>query len=41
LNVKGTRELVEQVTTRVVIHQPKPTAAAEAVAAEDVKDLAD
>jgi len=41
LNVKGTREVVEQVTTRVVIHQPKPVAAAAAVAAEDVKDLAD
>jgi len=41
LNVKGTRELVEQVTTRVVIHQRRPIAAAEAVAAEDVKDLAD
>ena len=41
LNVKGTRELVDQVTTRVIIHQPKPVEAAEAVAAEDVKDLAD
>jgi hypothetical protein len=41
LNVKGTRDVVEQVTTRVVIHQPKPAEAAEAVAAEDVKDLAD
>ena len=41
LNVKGTRDLVESVTTRVVIHQPKPAEAAEAVAAEDVKDLAD
>jgi len=29
------------VTTRVVIHQPKPTEAVAAVAAEDVKDLAD
>ncbi|CUS03021.2 Ketose-bisphosphate aldolase class-II [Candidatus Promineifilum breve] len=41
LNVKGTRDVVESVTTRVVIHQPKPAEAAEAVAAEDVKDLAD
>ena len=41
LNVKGTRELVEQVTTRVVIHQRRPIAAAEAVGVEDVKDLAD
>ena len=41
LNVKGTRELVEQVTTRVVIHQRRPIAAADAVAVEDVKDLAD
>lgn len=41
LNVKDTHDLVEQVTTRVVIHQPKPVEAAEAVAAEDVKDLAD
>jgi len=41
LNVKGTHELADRVTTRVVIHQPKPAAAAAAVAAEDVKDLAD
>ncbi len=41
LNVKGTRDVVEQVTTRVVIHQPKPAEAAAAVVAEDVKDLAD
>jgi fructose/tagatose bisphosphate aldolase len=41
LNVKGTHNIVEQVTTRVVIHQPKPTEAVAAVAAEDVKDLAD
>ena len=41
LNVKGTRDVVESVTTRVVIHQPRPAAAAAAVAAEDVKDLAD
>lgn len=41
LNVKGTRDVAEQVTTRVVIHQPKPTEAVAAVAAEDVKDLAD
>jgi fructose/tagatose bisphosphate aldolase len=41
LNVKGTRDIVESVTTRVVIHQPRPAEAAEAVAAEDVKDLAD
>lgn len=41
LNVKGTRDVVEQVTTRVVIHQPKPAEAVAAVAAEDVKDLAD
>ena len=41
LNVKGTRDIVEHTTTRVVIHQPKPAAAAAAVAAEDVKDLAD
>jgi len=41
LNVKGTREVVEHVTTRVVIHQPRPAEAVAAVAAEDVKDLAD
>lgn len=41
LNVKGTRDVVEHVTTHLVIHQPKPVAAAAAVAAEDVKDLAD
>lgn len=41
LNVKGTREVVEHVTTRVVIHQPRPAQAVAAVAAEDVKDLAD
>src|SRR5690606_26043449 len=41
LNVKGTRDVVERVTTRVAIHQPRPVGAAEAVAAEDVKDLAD
>lgn len=41
LNVKGTREVVERVTTRVAIHQPKPAEAVAAVAAEDVKDLAD
>ncbi len=41
LNVKGTRDIVEHTTTRVVIHQPRPTEAAEAVAEEDVKDLAD
>lgn len=41
LNVKGTRDVVEQVTTRVVIHQPKPAEAVATVAAEDVKDLAD
>ncbi len=41
LNVKGTRDIVESVTTRVVIHQPRPAEAAAAVAAEDVKDLAD
>ena len=41
LNVKGTRDVVERVTTRVAIHQPRPAEVAEAVAAEDVKDLAD
>lgn len=41
LNVKGTRDIVEQVTTRVVIHKPMPAEVAAAVAAEDVKDLAD
>ena len=41
LNVKGTRDVVEGATTRVVIHQPRPMEAAAAVAAEDVKDLAD
>lgn len=41
LNVKGTREVVEHTTTRVVIHQPRPAEAVAAVAAEDVKDLAD
>ena len=41
LNVKGTRDVVEHTTTRVVIHQPRPVVAAAAVAAEDVKDLAD
>lgn len=41
LNVKGTRDVVEHTTTRVVIHQPRPAEAVAAVAAEDVKDLAD
>jgi fructose/tagatose bisphosphate aldolase len=41
LNVKDTHDLVEQVTTRVAIHRPKPQEATEAVAVEDVKDLAD
>lgn len=41
LNVKGTRGVVEQVTTRIENHQPRPAEAAAAVAAEDVKDLAD
>ena len=41
LNVKNTLEVVKRVTTRVDIHQSRPTEAAEAAAAEDVKDLAD
>ena len=41
LNVKGTRDVVAQVTTRADMQRPRPVEAAEAVAAEDVKDLAD
>lgn len=41
LNVKGTRDVVAQVTTRIDGQRPRPVEAAEAVAAEDVKDLAD
>ncbi len=41
LNVKGTRDVVNRVTTRVDIRQPRPSEAAEAVVEEDVKDLAD
>lgn len=41
LNVKSTRDVVAQVTTRADMQRPRPVEAAEAVAAEDVKDLAD
>lgn len=41
LNVKGTRDVAQRMTTRVTIHQPRPLAAAAEVAEEDVKDLAD
>jgi fructose/tagatose bisphosphate aldolase len=41
LNVKGTRDVATRLTTRVAIHQSRPTEAAEDVAAEDVSDLAD
>jgi fructose/tagatose bisphosphate aldolase len=41
LNVKNTRDVVNRVTTRVAIHQPRPHSAVEDVAEEDVKDLAD
>jgi fructose/tagatose bisphosphate aldolase len=41
LNVDNTHALAGQVTTRVAIRRPRPVEAAEAVAAEDVKDLAD
>jgi len=41
LNVKGTRDVVAEVTTRVVMHRQRPTEAAVAVEAEEVGDLAD
>lgn len=41
LNVKGTRDVVSSVTTRVRIGKPRPVEAAAVAEAEDVKDLAD
>jgi fructose/tagatose bisphosphate aldolase len=41
LNVKGTRDVVSEVTTRVAIHRERPTEAVAAVEAEEVGDLAD
>ena len=41
LNVKNTREVANEVTTRVVMHRERPTEAAAEVEAEDVSDLAD
>jgi len=41
LNVKATRQLADQLTTTVEMHRPRPKSSAEAVAEEDVSDLAD
>jgi len=41
LNVKGTRDLVANVTTRVVMSRRRPTEAVEEAEAEDIADLAD
>lgn len=41
LNVKNTRDVVAEVTTRVMMHRQRPTEAAAEVEAEDVGDLAD
>ncbi len=41
LNVGNTREIVEKVTTKVLIHRPRPLETADEVAEEDVSDLAD
>lgn len=41
LNVKGTRDLVANVTTRVAMARRRPTEAAEEVETEEIADLAD
>ena len=41
LNVKGTRDLVANVTTRVAMSRHRPTEAVEEAEAEDIADLAD
>jgi fructose/tagatose bisphosphate aldolase len=41
LNVKGTRDVAAEVTTRVMMHRERPTEAAAEVEAEEVGDLAD
>ncbi|HEX6384044.1 MAG TPA: class II fructose-bisphosphate aldolase [Anaerolineae bacterium] len=41
LNVKGTRDLAANVTTRVPMHRSRPTEAVEEVEAEEIADLAD
>lgn len=41
LNVGDTHDLAQRVTTRVTVRLPQPAVAAAALAAEDVKDLAD
>jgi len=41
LNVKGTRDVAAEVTTRVAMHRERPTEAATEMEAEEVGDLAD